>query len=89
MSEDVHPRADELDGLSTLELVTLMHAEDRMAVDAVRPALESIAAAVDAIANRLRAGGRLHYFGAGTSGLVAAMVAAECPATFGVVAHTV
>src|SRR5262249_3194426 len=41
------------------------------------------------VADRLRAGGRLHYFGAGTSGLVAAMDAAECPDTFGVPADTV
>lgn len=89
MSEHLHPRADELDSLTTLELVTLMQAEDRKAVEAVGPALDSIARAVDAIAPRLHAGGRLHYFGAGTSGYVAAMDAAECPATFGVAADTV
>jgi N-acetylmuramic acid 6-phosphate etherase len=84
MSEDLHPRADELDTMSPLELVTLMHAEDGRAVEAIAPQLSNIAAAVDLIAERLRAAGRLHYFGAGTSGLVAAMDAAECPATFGV-----
>ena len=89
MSEDVHPRADELDALSTLELVTLMHSEDGKAVEAVGPALNSVAEAVEAIAGRLRGGGRLHYFGAGTSGWVAAMDAAECPATFGVAADRV
>jgi N-acetylmuramic acid 6-phosphate etherase len=89
MSEDVHPRADELDSLSTIELVNVMHAEDRGAVEAIQPALESVARAVDAITARMRAGGRLHYFGAGTSGWVAAMDAAECPATFGVAAELV
>ncbi|HET9781576.1 MAG TPA: N-acetylmuramic acid 6-phosphate etherase [Candidatus Dormibacteraeota bacterium] len=89
MSEKVHPRADDLDAMSTLELVTLMNAEDANAVDAVRSQLPSIAEAVDAIADRLRAGGRLHYFGAGTSGLIAALDAAECPATFGVAAGAV
>ena len=89
MSEDVHPRADELDGLTPLELVTLMHSEDRKAVEAVRPALARVAEAVEPILGRLRGGGRLHYFGAGTSGWVAAMDAAECPATFGVAADLV
>ena len=84
MSEQLHPRADELDAMSALELVTLMHEEDRRAVEAIGPQLPSIAAAVELVAERLRAAGSLHYFGAGTSGLVAAMDAAECPATFGV-----
>src|SRR5205814_1801153 len=59
------------------------------AVEAIAPHLEQVARAVDAVADRLRSGGRLHYFGAGTSGLVAAMDAAECPATFGVAADLV
>jgi N-acetylmuramic acid 6-phosphate etherase len=75
--------------MTALELVTLMNAEDANAVAAVRSQLENIAAAVDAIADRLRAGGRVHYFGAGTSGLIAALDAAECPATFGVTDGTV
>jgi len=89
LSEEVHPRADELDGLSALEFVSLMHAEDANAVEAIAPHLEQVARAVGAVADRLRSGGRLHYFGAGTSGLVAAMDAAECPATFGVAADLV
>jgi N-acetylmuramic acid 6-phosphate etherase len=84
MSETVHPRADELDSLTTRELVELMHEEDRRALDAIRPQLGRIAQAVDLIADRVAAGGRLHYFGAGTSGRIAALDAAECPATFGI-----
>ena len=84
MSENVHPRADELDGLSVREFLTVMHAEDLEAVRAVAPALEATSRAVEEVARRLGAGGRLHYFGAGTSGLIAALDAAECPATFGV-----
>jgi N-acetylmuramic acid 6-phosphate etherase len=84
VSEEVHPRADELDRLSSIELVSLMHEEDARAVRALEPQLENIARAVDVIADRIRAGGRMHYFGAGTSGLIAAMDAFECPATFGV-----
>ena len=84
MSEEVHPRASELDAMSALDLVSLMHEEDARAVRALEPQLENIARAVDAIAEKLRAGGRMHYFGAGTSGLIAAMDAFECPPTFGV-----
>ena len=89
MSEELHPRADELDDLTAYELLALMHAEDHNAVSAIAPELERIAGAVEAIADRLRSGGRLHYFGAGTSGLIAAMDASECPATFGVPADLV
>lgn len=94
MSENLHPRADELDDMSALEFVGLMHAEDVAAVNAIMPGLGDIARAVEAVTDRLGSGGRLHYFGAGTSGLIAALDAAECPATFGVAgdrvrAHTV
>ena len=84
MSETAHPRADELSSLTTLQLLEVMQAEDRRAVDEVHRTLAKIAGAVDAISERLRAGGRLHYFGAGTSGRLAALDAAECPATFGI-----
>ena len=84
MSENVHPRADAIDTLNTGQLLELMHTEDRLAVESVHPALGRVAEAVDQIAARLRAGGRLHYFGAGTSGRLAALDAAECPGTFGV-----
>lgn len=89
MSEILHPRADELDDLSPLDFVKLMHAEDASAVDAIAPQIEQVARAVEAIADRLASGGRLHYFGAGTSGLIAELDAAECPATFGVAADRV
>jgi N-acetylmuramic acid 6-phosphate etherase len=84
MSESVHARADEVESLTTLELVELMHAEELRANEAIHPQLPEIARAVDAIAARLRSGGRMHYFGAGTSGRIAALDAAECPATFGI-----
>jgi N-acetylmuramic acid 6-phosphate etherase len=84
MNETAHPRADDMDKLTVRELLELMHAEDKRAVEAVHTALERIAEAVEQIAERLRSGGRLHYFGAGTSGRLAALDAAECPATFGV-----
>lgn len=84
MSEQVHPQADRMDTAGTKEILELMHAEDRLAVDAVGAHIERMAAAVDAVASRIRSGGSLHYFGAGTSGRIAELDAAECAPTFGV-----
>jgi len=84
VSEETHPRAGELDALDTVELLELMNIEDCRAVGAVSMHLGAIAAAVDAITARLRDGGRLHYFGAGISGRLGALDAAECAPTFGV-----
>src|SRR4029077_14002029 len=70
---------DETPALSPTELVELMHAEDRRALDAIRPQLGHIARAIDVIAERITEGGRLHYFGPGTSGRIAALDAVECP----------
>ena len=67
---------------ATSELVELMNAEDASVPDAVRAAAPAIAEAIDAIADRMRAGGRLVYVGAGSSGLIAALDASECEATF-------
>jgi N-acetylmuramic acid 6-phosphate etherase len=76
-------RADgDYSALSTLELVALMNAEDASVPDAVGAAAEAIAAALDAIVERLAGGGRLIYAGAGTSGRIAALDADECEATF-------
>jgi N-acetylmuramic acid 6-phosphate etherase len=84
LSEEAHERAAGLDSLGTLDLLELINAEDQHAVAAVRAQLPAVARAVDAIASRLRDGGRLHYFGAGTSGRLAALDAAECAPTFGI-----
>lgn len=66
----------------TLELVELMNAADATVAGAVAAVSAEIAAAVDAIADRMRAGGRLVYVGAGSSGRIAALDASECEATF-------
>src|SRR4051794_8354148 len=71
----------DLDELSTDELVERMNAEDASVSGAVRAALPSIAAVVDAIVARLEAGGRLLYVGAGSSGRLAEADAAECEGT--------
>jgi N-acetylmuramic acid 6-phosphate etherase len=67
---------------STQELVELMNDADATVADAVAAASPAIAAVIDAIAERLREGGRLVYVGAGSSGLIAALDAAECEGTF-------
>jgi N-acetylmuramic acid 6-phosphate etherase len=74
----------DLDLLSALELAELMNREDATVPDAVGRSLEEAAAVVDAIVERLRAGGRLIYVGAGTSGDLARLDAAECEGTFSV-----
>jgi N-acetylmuramic acid 6-phosphate etherase len=67
---------------STLELVERMNGEDALVAAAVRTASVEIAAVVDAVVDRLRDGGRLIYVGAGSSGRLAALDAAECESTF-------
>src|SRR5690349_21277080 len=74
----------DLDRRPTLELVELMASADASVPAAVAAAGPAIAALVDEIATRLAAGGRLVYAGAGTSGDIAALDAAECEPTFGV-----
>src|SRR3954452_19135198 len=74
----------ELDLLSTSELVMLMTREAARVPGAVGAAGQAVADVVDAVAERLRAGGRLVYAGAGTSGSLAALDASECEATFGI-----
>ncbi|MBN1641678.1 MAG: N-acetylmuramic acid 6-phosphate etherase [Anaerolineae bacterium] len=84
LTEARNPRTASLDRLSSLEIVTLINDEDARVAGAVRAELGQIARAVDAIAERLRRGGRLFYFGAGTSGRLGVLDASEMPPTFGV-----
>ena len=71
-----------LDTLSALEIARVINHEDHKVAVAVKSALPQIAQAIDAIADAIRSGGRLIYAGAGTSGRLAALDAAECPPTF-------
>ena len=82
MTEQPNPRSTALDLLDTAELVTLFVEEDRRPQQAIADASASISVAVDRIASRLKAGGRLFYLGAGTSGRLGVLDAAECPPTF-------
>ncbi len=73
-----------LDRMTALEIVRLMNREDRKVAGAVGRELSAIARAVDAIVEAMRRGGRLIYVGAGSSGRMAVLDAAEVPPTFGV-----
>lgn len=74
--------SSELDTKSALEIAQLINDEDTKVAGAVQNALPQIALAIDVIAEAIGAGGRLIYVGAGTSGRIAALDAAECPPTF-------
>jgi N-acetylmuramic acid 6-phosphate etherase len=83
-TEASNPRTHAIDCMPTLEMVRAMGDEDATVAAAVAAEAPHIAAAIDAIAARLHAGGRLVYCGAGTSGRLGALDAYECPATFNV-----
>ena len=71
-----------LDTMSIEEAVELMNAQDYRAVASVAAVTDSIAAAIRIVVQQLKAGGRLMYFGAGTSGRLGVLDASECPPTF-------
>jgi N-acetylmuramic acid 6-phosphate etherase len=81
-TEQRNPSSENIDRLSALEIVRLMNAEDAQVAAAVGRVADSIAQAVEGIAARMRAGGRLIYIGAGTSGRLGVLDATECPPTF-------
>jgi N-acetylmuramic acid 6-phosphate etherase len=72
-----------LDRMTAIEIVRVMNREDRKVATAVRRELPAIARAVDAIVHAIRGGGRMFYVGAGSSGRLGVLDAAECPPTFG------
>lgn len=82
-TEQVNPNSINIDIANTSEILTIISNEDRIVADKVRNELPNITIAVDEIHKRLNLGGRLFYFGAGTSGRLGILDAAECPPTFG------
>ncbi len=82
LTEQVNPNSQNLDQMTALEIVELFNQEDALAVAAVANAKAALAAAIDRAAEALRHGGRLFYIGAGTSGRLGVLDAAECPPTF-------
>ncbi len=84
ITEQRNPRSRGLDRMSTRAVLRVISREDAQVPAAVARELPRITRAVEAIVHSLRRGGRLIYIGAGTSGRLAALDAAECPPTFGV-----
>lgn len=84
ITETQNPRTAAIDTLSSLEIVRLINDEDAKVAPAVRRELPHIAQAVDGIVARLERGGRLIYVGAGTSGRLGVLDAAECLPTFNI-----
>ena len=82
LTEQSNPNTENLDRLSALELVDLFHREVARVLEAIAGAREPLAAAIERIATAFGKGGRLFYVGAGTSGRLGVLDAAECPPTF-------
>ena len=81
-TEERHPGTHAIDSMSTLDLLRALNDEDARVAPAVLQILPELAVAVDLAVERIRAGGTIHYFGAGTSGRLAVIDAAELMPTF-------
>jgi N-acetylmuramic acid 6-phosphate etherase len=84
ITENINPDTYEIDLQSGAEIARLINAEDKKVALAVEKILPQIGAAIDVIAEKLRRGGRLAYFGSGTSGRIGILDASEMPPTYGV-----
>ena len=89
LTEQRNPRTNDIDVATPLEIVDLLNAEDRSVPVAVHGQREAIARAIELVEQAFRHGGRLLYVGAGTSGRLGVLDAAECPPTFGTDAEMV
>jgi N-acetylmuramic acid 6-phosphate etherase len=83
LTEQRNPRSMRIDSLSTLDIVDLINAEDRMVAQAVGEERLEIARCIDIVVDCFQAGGRLIYIGAGTSGRLGVLDASEMPPTYG------
>ena len=83
LTEQRNPRSNNIDTLSTLKILKLINREDRKPALAVQKELKKIAEAVEIVVKAFENSGRLFYLGAGTSGRLGVLDAAECPPTFG------
>lgn len=88
-TESRNPNTMDIDRVSTLEVLQKINNEDKTVPLAVEKALHQISMLVDAIVDAFKAGGRLIYMGAGTSGRLGVLDASECPPTFGVSSNMV
>ena len=84
LTEKSNPASSEIDLLSPLEIARIINREDQKVAYAVEKVLDSVAQGIDMIAKAFAQGGRLAYFGAGTSGRLGILDASEMPPTFGV-----
>lgn len=82
LTEQVNPNSQNLDSISSLEIVDLFNKEDAKTISAIAEAREALAQTIDAASLSLSKGGRIFYVGAGTSGRLGVLDAAECPPTF-------
>jgi N-acetylmuramic acid 6-phosphate etherase len=82
LTEQVNPVSAGIDALPTARMLEIINAEDRLVADAVAREIPAITRAVDAAVEAIQHGGRLFYIGAGTSGRLGVLDAAECPPTF-------
>lgn len=82
-TEQRNPRSSQIDTASVREILEIMNAEDKLVAEAVHSQLDQIEQAVTILEAAFRAGGRLFYVGAGTSGRLGILDASECPPTFG------
>ena len=89
LTEQANPASAHIDKLSTAEMLSVMNDEDRKVAGSVKAEIPHIAGAIDGIVEAFRKGGRLFYIGAGTSGRLGVLDAAECPPTFNVSAELV
>ena len=89
LTEQANQASEGIDALPTEQVLSIINNEDRKVAEAVARELPSITRAVDAIVNAFEKGGRLFYIGAGTSGRLGVLDAAECPPTFNVPPDTV
>ncbi|WP_206422899.1 N-acetylmuramic acid 6-phosphate etherase [Photobacterium sanguinicancri] len=89
VTESRNPASQDIDTLSTLDMLSVINNEDKKVAIAVEQTLPEIAQVVDAIAAAFQRGGRLIYTGAGTSGRLGILDASECPPTFGTKAEQV
>jgi len=82
VTESRNPKSADIDALPTVDMLRVINEADQQIAEAVGIETPNIARAVDAIVERLQAGGRLFYLGAGTSGRLGVLDASECPPTF-------
>ena len=83
-TESINEKTKNIDKMSAIEIAKVINDEDKTVAFAVEKALPQIAAGIDMLADSLKCGGHIYYCGAGTSGRLGVLDAAECPPTYGV-----